>query len=79
MNRQTHALAPVLNSPTIVKRHNGATYLFAVAIRKPPTTAEFTVQGLPERATAEVLGEGKRIPVRPGRFADSFEPYEVYL
>jgi len=64
---------------SMVKRHKGATYLFAVGMRNAPTTAEFTVQGLPERATAEVLGEARRIPVRRGRFADSFKPYEVHL
>lgn len=63
----------------MVKRYQGTTYLFAVGMRNASTTAEFTVQGLPERSTAEVMGEGRRIPVRRGRFEDSFKPYEVHL
>ncbi|MGQ9487070.1 MAG: hypothetical protein ACUVTY_12300 [Armatimonadota bacterium] len=63
----------------MVKRYGGATYLFAVGMRNASTTAEFTLQNAPERATAEVLGEGRRIAVRRGRFMDDFKPYEVHL
>ncbi len=51
-------------------------YLFPIAVwlslplwrrnAQRPTTAEFTVQSLAERATAEVLGEGRRFTVRSG-------------
>lgn len=71
--------APNVPVHGMVKRSQGATYLFAVGMRNASTTAEFTVQSLPERAIAEVLGEGRRIPVRRGRFVDSFKPYEVHL
>lgn len=71
--------APNVPVHCMVKRYQGATYLFAVGMRNASTTAEFTVQGLPERATAEVMGEGRRIPVRRGRFEDSLKPYEVHL
>lgn len=64
---------------SMVKRYGGATYLFAVGMRNASTTAEFTIQNAPERATAEVLGEGRRIAVRRGRFMDEFKPYEVHL
>lgn len=63
----------------MVKRHQGATYLFAVGMRNASTTAEFTLQGVPSRATAEVLGEGRRIPVRQCRFEDTFKPWAVHL
>lgn len=63
----------------MVKRHQGATYLFAVGMRNASTTAEFTLQGVPSRATAEVLGEGRRIPVRQSRFEDTFKPWTVHL
>lgn len=64
---------------SMVKRYGGATYLFAVGMRNASTTAEFTLQNAPERATAEVLGEGRRIAVRRGRLMDEFKPYEVHL
>ncbi len=63
----------------MVKRHGGATYLFAVAMRNASTRAEFSLQGVPARATAEVLGENRRIAVQRGRFEDDFKPYEVHL
>lgn len=71
--------APNVPVHCMFKRYQGATYLFAVGMRNASTTAEFTVQGLPERVTAEVMGEGRRIPVRRGRFEASFKPYEVHL
>ncbi|GIV17443.1 MAG: hypothetical protein KatS3mg022_2878 [Armatimonadota bacterium] len=71
--------APNVPVHCMVKRYQGATYLFAVGMHNASTTAEFTVRGIPERATAEVLGEGRRIMVRRGRFVDSFKPYEVHL
>lgn len=64
---------------SMVKRHGGATYLFAVGMRNASTTAEFTLQNVPDRAAAEVVGEGRRLAVRRGRFVDDFRPYEVHL
>jgi hypothetical protein len=63
----------------MVKRHDGATYLFAVSMRNTPTRGTFSVRGLPARAEAEVVGEGRRISVEGGRFADDFRPYDVHL
>jgi hypothetical protein len=64
---------------TMVKRHGGATYLFAVGMRNAPTTATFTIRGLPDRATATVLDENRRVPIRDGRFTDRFRAYDVHL
>jgi hypothetical protein len=63
----------------MVKRHDGATYLFAVGMRNAPTRGAFTVPGLPAKAVAEAIGEGRRIVVEGGRFADDFRPYDVHL
>lgn len=97
INKQIHALAPVLNSPSVkggaavksssatvpvdimVKRHGGATYVFAVGMRNAPARGSFEMRGLPATATAEVLGEARRIPVRGGRFEDDFKPHDVHL
>jgi len=63
----------------MVKRHKGATYVFAVAMRDGKTRADFQVRGLPGKAVAEVLGESRTIAVDGGRFADDFEGYGVHL
>jgi hypothetical protein len=63
----------------MVKRHGGATYVFAVEMRTGEARGSFVVKGLPPQATAEVLGEGRTIPVRNGRFEDDFKPYDVHL
>lgn len=63
----------------MAKRHDGATYLFTVGMRNGPARGSFVVHGLPEKATAEVLGEGRTISVQNGKFSDDFQPYDVHL
>lgn len=63
----------------MAKRHGGATYLFAVSLYHHETTATFTVAGLAGKASAEVLGEGRRIELTNGQFADRFKGYDVHL
>jgi len=102
INKQIHALAPVLNSPTVeglvgatsykvetpvdimVKRHGGAVYVFAVAMRDGDASrAVFRVKPLdasvPPRGTVEVLGENRTIEMADGVFADEFAGYAVHL
>jgi hypothetical protein len=62
-----------------VRKHGGATYVFTVGMRNRPTRGTFTVRGLPDRARAEVLGEGRSLTLTAGRFEDDFTPYAVYL
>ncbi len=64
---------------TMVKHHDGITYLFAVRMEDAPCDATFQIAGLPENATAEVIDEGRRIEVTGGRLSDRFEAYEVHL
>lgn len=64
---------------TMVKRYDGTTYVFAVGMRNASTTGSFAVRGLPERTTAEVMGEERSIFVKDGRFEDHFKPYDVHL
>jgi len=63
----------------MVKRHGGATYVFAVGMRNAPTKGWFDVKGLPEVATAEVIGEERSIEVKNGKFEDDFRAYDVHL
>ena len=96
LNRQIHALAAVLNSPTVdavivtssaqevpiacmAKRHGGATYLFAVAMRNQSTRGSFRIKGLAKDSRLEVLSESRTVPVADGEFTDNFGPYEVHL
>ncbi|MDF2440284.1 MAG: hypothetical protein JWN98_1268 [Abditibacteriota bacterium] len=63
----------------MAKRHGGSTYVFAVGMRNVPSRASFQVQGVGNAATVEVLGEGRTIALRNGRFEDDFKPYDVHL
>lgn len=69
------------NIPVAVmaKRRQGATYLFAVAMRDGATGATFTVPGVEGERTVEVLDENRTLISADGVFADRFAPYEVHL
>jgi Beta-galactosidase len=62
----------------VVKRHDGGTYLFSVAMREGETTATFTVPGTGD-ARVEVLGEGRAIEAVGGKWEDRFTGYQVHL
>jgi hypothetical protein len=97
VNHRIAALAPVLNSPTMVngakvrpvnpnapiatmvKKHGGATYLFAVGMRDNQTKATFSIQGLSGRHTVEVLDEDRTLESTDGAFEDNFQPWDVHL
>jgi hypothetical protein len=63
----------------MVKREGKTLYLFTVGMRNGATEGEFTLKGVPETANAEVLGESRTIPIKNGKFTDSFQPYDVHL
>lgn len=94
INAQITELAPVLNSATLkdvatvssptpiatlCKKHDNATYVFAVAMRDTPATATFAIPGLNSPAKVEVLGENRAIEAANGRFSDQFAGYGVHL
>lgn len=60
------------------RRHDGSTYLFAVAMRPGQTRATFQVPGL-DRATIQVIGESRTLNLSAGRFADDFAAFGVHL
>ncbi|MGO8704818.1 MAG: hypothetical protein ACLQVA_13470 [Candidatus Brocadiia bacterium] len=63
----------------MVKRHGGATYVFAVAMKPGDTEAAFTLDSLPAGAQVEVLGENRKIEPAGGKFQDHFSHWDVHL
>ena len=93
INAEIRRLAPVLNSETLagwvqlkapaeiatlVKRHDGATYVFAVNMDKKPAKAILALSGK-SGTEAVVLDEDRVIPLRRGSLQDDFAPYGVHL
>ncbi len=62
----------------LLKKHGGATYLFAVNMRSSKTTGSFRGKALPD-GKIEVIGEGRTLEAKDGAFQDDFGPYEVHL
>lgn len=63
----------------MVKRADGALYIFAVAMRPGTTTATFAVRGM-SSGSVEVLGESRTLTVADGKFEDDFAAdYAVHL
>ena len=63
----------------MVKRHEGATYVFAVAMRDDPTTATFELFAHSTAMEAEVIGEDRMVAIEDGSFTDDFVGYDVHL
>ena len=63
----------------MLKRRDGVSYVFAVAMRDDKTSATFRLAGLKGAATARVLGEKRTLTVKDGVFEDSFAPWDVHL
>ncbi len=62
----------------MTREYRGAIYVFAVGMRNKQTTATFELPR-PASGQIEVIDEGRSLPVRNGRFQDTFKPYEVHL
>jgi hypothetical protein len=60
----------------LVKRHDGALYVFAVNLRNTATTARFKLR---EGKSAEVIDEDRTRDVKDGAFDDAFAPHAVHL
>jgi hypothetical protein len=63
----------------MVKKREGVTYVFAVAMRDGRTDATFAVRGVEGNRSVEVLGEGRTITSRDGVFKDTFSAWDVHL
>jgi hypothetical protein len=74
--QSTNAEVPVA---FMMKRHQGATYLFAVPMREGKTTATFTLDQSPAETRVLVLSENRELVAKQGVFSDAFGPWEVHL
>lgn len=61
-----------------VKRFDGFTYLFAVAVRPGTTTATFSLRDF-GNAEVEVIGESRKLTATAGVFQDEFANYAVHI
>ena len=72
----TNAAVPIA---AMVKRHEGDTYLFAVAMRNAETSAGFALKEFRNENQVEVIGENRTIVATDGVFSDRFGPWDVHL
>ncbi len=72
----TDAAVPVA---AMVKRYEGATYLFAVGMRNGETSATFKLTGITGEKALHVIGENRTLIAKDGSFADHFAPWDVHL
>jgi hypothetical protein len=63
---------------TMVKRYNGSTYVFAVAMLDNAGRATFTLPDIPT-GTVKVLDESRQLSLSGGVFEDDFTGYGVHL
>ena len=62
----------------MVKRYNGSTYIFAVAMRNTAGTGTFA--GLSTTSgTVTVIGENRQLTIANSQFTDTFVGYGVHL
>jgi len=63
----------------LVKRHAGAVYVFAVAMRDGNTRTRFELTGDIGAGSVKVLGEDRVVPLSAGVFEDAFGGWDVHL
>lgn len=63
----------------LVKKHDGAVYIFSVGMRDGTTKATFRGEALQGRKRVEVLGEDRSLEIRDNAFQDGFRPWDVHL
>jgi hypothetical protein len=64
---------------SMMKRHNGAIYLFTVNMRDRPARSTFAMRDLPAKSAVEVLDESRKITANHGEWSDDFIGYAVHL
>lgn len=78
-------LAAVTSSNTdvpihlLIKSHDKATYVFAIAMRDGQTTGTFKLADNVAHTTVTVLGENRTLNTKDGQWTDAFDGYGVHL
>ena len=75
---QVSSSNPQVPVAVMLKQHEGASYLFAVAMRSGEAMVTFTLNGLAGDKTVEVLGEERSLSARSGVFNDAFKSWAVH-
>lgn len=70
---------PLTPVHAVVKRHDGATWIFAASLYQRDTVATLTLTGVGDATVADVLGEDRRVSVKNGVIEDPFAGYAVHL
>ena len=78
-NRAEVKTQPTGQISVLVRHHGDTTYLLTANMRGEKTHAQFQLADQVGKSRAEVLYEGKVIPINAGRFEDDFPPYAVHL
>ena len=73
------SLSPSLPVAMTVRKYEGETWIFTVAMRGEATTAEFRIKANAKIESIEVLDENRKISAQEGVFKDRFEPWDVHL
>ncbi len=76
---QVVSSAPAVPIDLMAKEHGGDLYLFAAAMRPGTVQGAFQLGDIRGKKTVEVIGEGRRIEIKEGGFADAFSEYGVHL
>jgi hypothetical protein len=63
----------------VLKMVGNERYVFAAGTANGATTASFSLTGIGEPSSIEVIGEGRNLTPQAGAFDDAFEPYGVHL
>lgn len=84
LNTQSYAMSPSSSNDAVpiravLKRLNGARYVFAASMADGITTATFALSDIDASVDVEVIGENRSIAPSNGTFDDAFEPYAVHL
>ncbi len=77
-----HSSNPAAPIATMIKEHDGYTYIFAVLMRPLDTEVEFELKGHSENPTTskvEVLDEYRTVFMKERKFTDQFGPWAVHL
>ena len=70
---------PAVPVAFMIRNHQGAVYLFAVAMRDGETMATFKIAGVEDGKTVEVIGENRNLTATNGLFSDHFRSWDVHL